>query len=55
MAQFDVYINPNKQGRLIYPFIVDVQKPIIDGLSTRLVIPLTHKTFRQSPFGKTNA
>lgn len=48
MAQFDVYINPNKQGRQVYPFIVDVQNSIIEGLSTHLVIPLTHQGYLQN-------
>lgn len=48
MAQFDVYANPNKKGNQAYPFIVDVQNPIIEGLSTRLVIPLTNQGYLQN-------
>jgi len=47
MVQFDVYTNPSKKGSQAYPFIVDIQNSIIDGLSTRLVIPLTHQKFLQ--------
>ncbi|PKG93293.1 CcdB family protein [Paraglaciecola sp. MB-3u-78] len=47
MAQFDVYANPSKKGRQAYPLIVDVQNPIIEGLSTRLVIPLTNQKYLQ--------
>jgi toxin CcdB len=47
VAQFDVYINPSKNGRQAYPLIVDVQNPIIEGLLTRLVIPLTNQKYMQ--------
>jgi toxin CcdB len=41
MAQFDVYANTNKKSQDTFPFIVDVQNPLINGLTTRLVIPMT--------------
>jgi toxin CcdB len=47
MAQFDVYANPSKKGSQVYPLIVDVQNPIIEGLSTRLVMPLTNQKYLQ--------
>ncbi|MBU0655871.1 MAG: CcdB family protein [Gammaproteobacteria bacterium] len=40
MRQFDVYANPNPATRKAYPYIVDVQHPVLDGLATRIVIPL---------------
>lgn len=40
MAQFDVYTNPNKKSQDTFPFIVDIQNPLINGLATRLVIPM---------------
>lgn len=40
MRQFDVYINPNPASRKAYPYIVDVQHTVLDGLATRIVIPL---------------
>ena len=40
MAQFDVYSNPNKSNRNLYPFLVDIQSPLIDELATRIVLPL---------------
>ena len=40
MAQFDVYKNPSKNTRHAYPYIVDIQSPLIAELSTRIVIPL---------------
>ena len=40
MAQFDVYKNPNKNTRTAYPYIIDIQNPLISELATRIVIPL---------------
>ncbi|MGV6816678.1 MAG: CcdB family protein [Thiotrichales bacterium] len=40
MNQFDVYINPSSTTRDTFPFIVDIQNPIISEIATRIVIPL---------------
>lgn len=40
MRQFDVYANPSPASRKAYPYIVDVQHPVLDELSTHIVIPL---------------
>ena len=40
MAQFDVYVNTNRNSRKIYPFLVDIQHDALSHLSTRLVVPL---------------
>ncbi len=40
MAQFDVYNNPSKNTRDAYPYIVDIQSPLISEIVTRIVIPL---------------
>jgi toxin CcdB len=48
MAQFDLYANPSKKSKQVYPLIVDVQNSIIDGLSTRLIIPLTRQKYLQN-------
>ena len=40
MAQFDVYKNPNPRTKKQYPYIVDIQNPVISELTTRIVIPL---------------
>lgn len=40
MRQFDVYPNPNPATRKAYPYILDVQHPVLDDLATRIVIPL---------------
>lgn len=44
MRQFDVYANPNPASRKAYPYIVDVQHPVLDELTTRIVIPLGRLT-----------
>jgi toxin CcdB len=40
MAQFILYSNTNHATKAIYPYLLDVQSPILDSLDTRLVIPL---------------
>lgn len=40
MAQFDVYLNPNADTRDAIPFLLDVQADLLDGLATRVVVPL---------------
>jgi toxin CcdB len=40
MARFDVYANPDAQERKRVPFFLDVQNDPIQGIQTRVVIPL---------------
>lgn len=40
MAQFDVYLNPNPATRKTIPYLLDVQADLLDGLATRIVVPL---------------
>lgn len=40
MAQFDVYQNPSRNTRNIFPYIVDIQNPMISDIATRIVVPL---------------
>ena len=40
MSQFDVYINPSKNSRAAFPFIVDIQNVLLTDIKTRIVIPL---------------
>lgn len=40
VAQFDVYRNPSASARHGIPFVVTVQSELLDGLQTRLTIPL---------------
>jgi toxin CcdB len=43
MSQFAIYHNTNSSTKKIYPYLMDVQYPLLDSLATRLVIPLTLK------------
>jgi toxin CcdB len=47
MSRFDVHANPDVGERKHTPYLVDVQNDFIDGLATRVVIPLR----RESAFG----
>lgn len=40
MAQFDVYKNPSKNTRAMFPYILDIQNSVISEIATRIVIPL---------------
>ena len=40
MAQFDVYRNPSTATRKHFPYLVDIQSPYLEGLATRIVVPL---------------
>lgn len=40
MAQFDVYQNPSRNTRDFFPYIVDIQSPVISDIATRIVVPL---------------
>ena len=45
MARFDLYANPGKHATTT-PYLLDVQSDLLDGLDTRIVIPLRSlKTF----------
>lgn len=39
MPQFDVYRNGNPHSEDTYPYLVEVQVGLLDGLQTRVVIP----------------
>ena len=40
MARFDVFANPDVSEQAYSPFFLDVQNDYIDGLESRVVIPL---------------
>ena len=40
MAQFDVYRNPSPETGAAIPYLLDVQADLLDGLATRVVVPL---------------
>lgn len=41
MARFDVYANPGGHAATT-PYLLDVQSDLLDGLDSRVVIPLRH-------------
>jgi len=43
MAQYSVYVNTSQSSKKLYPYVIDVQSPLLDALDTRLVIPLALK------------
>lgn len=40
MAQYDVYANSNTAQRHLFPYVVQIQSDTLDGLPSRVVIPL---------------
>lgn len=40
MAQYDVFPNPSASGSSGIPYVVVVQSDLLDGLATRLTVPL---------------
>ena len=40
MAQFDVHRNLNSASANAMPFLLDVQSDLLNGLATRVVVPL---------------
>jgi toxin CcdB len=40
MGQFDVYENPNRETNQTVPYLLDVQADLLEGLATRVVVPL---------------
>lgn len=45
MAQFDVYRNADPASKSRIPLLLDVQADLLDGLATRIVIPLCRPEF----------
>ena len=50
MSQFDLYANPNKDTHKTYPYFIEVQDNIFEGLNSRIVIPLTPTTKSDKPY-----
>lgn len=49
MPRFDVYANPDAAERKLIPCFLDVQNDFLEGLETRVVVPLwAPAAFRQS-------
>lgn len=50
MPQFDVFTNPNSATAKSFPFLLDVQSDLLNGLATRVVVPLaTMETVSNKP------
>lgn len=45
MAQYDVYANPSASAKTGVPFVVVLQGDLLDGLATRLTVPLATAEF----------
>jgi len=55
MSQFGIYKNNNPNTSKNYPYLMDIQSPLLDALDTRLVVPLSLKsTFLQKPISVLN-
>jgi toxin CcdB len=48
MAQYDVFPNPSRSGAEGIPYMVMIQSDLLDGLATRLAMPLA----QPDPMGK---
>jgi toxin CcdB len=48
MAQFDVYDNPSKSSRKVYPYILELQNDVISEIATRIVVPLADNRYMSS-------
>jgi toxin CcdB len=44
VSQFTVYQNVNSRTKKLYPYLVDVQSELLEGLHTTVVIPLCRGT-----------
>jgi toxin CcdB len=38
--QFTLYKNKNSRSRMLYPYLLDIQAPLLETLQTRVVAPL---------------
>ena len=55
MSQYCVHKNMNDNSKKIYPYLLDVQSPLLDTLETRLVIPVARKSsFTKSILNRIN-
>ena len=54
MARFDVYRNPRKESAREVPFLLDVQSAFLEGLETRVVVPLRAASAVKRPVTRLN-
>lgn len=54
MARYDVYRNPRKESVRDIPFLLDVQSDLLEGLDTRVVVPLRRANTVKKPVDRLN-
>ena len=54
MAQFDVYRNTNPETNQTIPYLLDIQADLLNGLSTRVVVPLITSSAMGKPIAHIN-
>ncbi len=54
MARFDVYRNPRKESAREVPFLLDVQSDLLEGLESRVVVPLRAANAVKRPVTRLN-
>lgn len=54
MARFDVYRHPDTELRARTPYLIDVQNDYIDGLDTRVVLPVRSQAALRLPMRDLN-
>ena len=54
MARFDVYRNPRKESAREVPFLLDVQSDFLEGLESRVVVPLRAANAVKRPVTRLN-
>jgi toxin CcdB len=47
VARFDVYANPDANERKVIPYLLDVQNDYLNGLESRVVVPLRSASLLQ--------
>jgi len=53
MSQFCVHANANPATRSAYPFLLDIQSPLLEELATRVVVPLApREKLRHRPLSR---
>lgn len=54
MARFDIYRNPRRETAREVPFLLDVQSDLLEGMDTRVVVPMRLASAVQRPVARLN-
>ena len=54
MARFDVYRNPRRETAREVPFLLDVQSDLLEGMETRVVVPMRAASAVKRPVSRLN-